>query len=83
LTLVNVNQVEPRTVTVQGGAYGEHQIREVVIAGKTNSVNGRFFSLRLAPGSGAELIVRDTRYANQPTMAMPWYGDLTPAAWAN
>ncbi len=83
LTLVNVNQVESRTVTVQGGAYGEHQIREVVIAGKTNSVNGRFFSLRLAPGAGAELIVRDTRYAHQPTMAMPWYGDLTPAAWAN
>ena len=83
LTLVNVNQVEPRAVVVQGGAYGEHRVREVAAAGKTYPVGGRFFTVRLAPGAGAELVIRDDRYANQPTMAMPWYGGATPAAWAN
>ncbi len=81
LTLVNVNQVEPRSVIVQGGAYGEHQIREVAIAGSPAAVDGRHFTVRLAPGAGADLIIRDDRYGNQPTMAMPWHGGAPPEKW--
>jgi len=72
VSIVNVNQVAPRTVIVQGGAYGEHQILNVATQGKSQTVQGRRFVLRLAPGAGAELVIRDRRYANQPTMSMPW-----------
>ena len=37
VTLVNVNQVDVRSVTVQGGAYGEHQFLEVDVNGKVTS----------------------------------------------
>ncbi|MCW5978527.1 MAG: hypothetical protein KIT09_10640 [Bryobacteraceae bacterium] len=83
LTLVNTNQIEARTVIVQGGAYGEHQIREVEAAGRKYAVNRRYFTVRLAPGAGAQLLIRDSRYANQPTMAMPWFGETPPARWAD
>jgi hypothetical protein len=26
-------------------------------------------------------VVHDQRYANLPTMSMPWYGDLCPVEW--
>ncbi len=83
LTLVNVNQVESRILVIQGGAYGEHQVREVTAGGKKTRVDNRFFTVRLAPGAGAELVIRDSRYANQPTMAMPWHRELSPARWVN
>jgi hypothetical protein len=83
LTLVNLNQLEARAVIVQGGAYGEHQIREVTLQGRRTAVEGRHFTVRLAPGAGAELVIRDTRYVNQPTMAMPWYGETRPSIWGN
>ncbi len=81
LTVVNINQVESRTMIVQGGSYGEHRIRDVMVEETLTPVDGRWFTVRLAPGAGAELIIRDERYANQPTMAMPWHGDATPAQW--
>src|SRR5881398_1710004 len=34
VTLVNINQLQPRTVVVQGGAYAEHQIESASIAGQ-------------------------------------------------
>lgn len=72
VTLINVNQVEPRMVTVQGGGYGEHQILSVSAGGKETPVNARAFAVQLAPGSGARLTLRMKRYANQPTLAFPW-----------
>ena len=36
------------------------------------SVNARSFDVRLAPGAGARLTLRMKRYANQPTLALPW-----------
>ena len=76
VVLVNVNAVEPRTLIVQGGAYGEHRIHEVSVSGARTTVDSRFVTLRLAPGAGAEILLRDQRYANQPSMAMPWDGEL-------
>ncbi|HVX59230.1 MAG TPA: hypothetical protein VHC19_01465 [Pirellulales bacterium] len=81
LTLVNVNQSEPRTVVVQGGAYGEHQFASVEIPGRkasddktpaTMSINDSHFTVRLAPGAGEQLILRGKRYANAPTIWAPW-----------
>jgi hypothetical protein len=72
VSLVNVSQVESRTVTVQGGAYGEHQILAVEADGKRQAVNGRSFNVVLAPGAGARLLLHMKRYANQPTLSFPW-----------
>ena len=74
LTLVNVNQVEARTVIVQGGGYGEHQIDTASTNGTTVDVNGRSFAVHLEPGAGAEVTLTMTRYANQPTLSFPWAG---------
>jgi hypothetical protein len=72
VSLVNVNQIEERTVVVQGGAYAEHQINSVEIDGQTVTVDGASFAVRLAPGCGTRLVLKMQRYANQPTLAFPW-----------
>lgn len=72
LNLLNVNQVEARTVVVQTGGYAEHQCIDVTFDGKTKPVNNSFFTVHLAPGSGSRMILNLKRYANQPTLVFPW-----------
>jgi hypothetical protein len=76
LTLVNVNPTQSRTVTIQGGAYGEHQILAVSQGNAMTSVNARALSVRLAPGAGAALRLQMKRYANPPTLNFPWPGPI-------
>ena len=63
VTLVNLNQVEPRDVIVQAGAYAEHRFSET---------GGSALTVRLAPGAGKKLTLKMKRYANRPTLAFPW-----------
>ena len=63
VTLVNLNQVEPRDVIVQAGGYAEHRFTEA---------DGSALTVRLAPGSGKKLTLKMERYANPPTLAFPW-----------
>ena len=70
--LVNVSSVEAREVSVQAGAYGEHQILTASVGGKTINVNGSAVKVRLAPGAGDRLELRVKRYANEPTLRQPW-----------
>ncbi len=72
LTLVNVNPLEHRTVTVQMGAYGEHHADAVTVGGRTTRVDLPWFEVRLAPGAGDTLTIDVSRYAHQPTLAFPW-----------
>jgi hypothetical protein len=72
LSLVNIDQVAGRTVVVQGGAYGEHQILSADLDGTLTAVGQPSLVVRLAPGSGARLVLRMKRYANQPTLEFPW-----------
>ena len=73
VTLVNTNQVAARTVTVQGGAYAEHQLLNASIGeGPAMEVNASAFTLRLAPGAGARLTLKMKRYTNAPTLTFPW-----------
>ncbi|MBI5768851.1 MAG: hypothetical protein HZA93_13720 [Verrucomicrobia bacterium] len=72
VTLVNLNASEPRTVIVQGGAYGEHTITTVEIGDRRVTVDGACFTVRLAPGAGAKLTLGMRRYARAPTVAFPW-----------
>ena len=72
VTLVNINQVKPRKVIVQTGAFGEHQCLSVKTGEKEYPVNNRSFTVNLDPGAGAELVISVKRYANQPTFSFPW-----------
>ncbi len=72
VTLVNISQVESRTVVVQGGGYGEHQIASAVANGRTLDVDASSYIIRLAPGSGVNLTLTMRRYANNPTLEFPW-----------
>ncbi len=75
VTLVNASQVEARTVTVQAGAYGEHQIRLVERNGQSIPVNSAHFEVLLKAGSGATVALAIERYRHQPTLAFPWQRD--------
>jgi hypothetical protein len=72
LTLVNVSPSVARSVIVQGGAYGEHQIASVTDGKVTTPVDAMSFPVRLAPGCGAQLTLKMKRFANDPTLSMPW-----------
>jgi hypothetical protein len=72
VTLVNVNQSEPRTVLVQAGAYAEHRFRSVRAGGRSVEVNGSAFQVRLGPGAGDTFEIGIDRFAQQPTLAFPW-----------
>jgi hypothetical protein len=72
VTLVNVNQLDPRTVIVQGGAYGEHDIVAASSGGSQTTVGGSHLCVYLAPGAGSKLTLKFKRHANQPTLALPW-----------
>lgn len=72
VTLVNVHQLQPRRLYVQGGAYGEHEIVSVSGPGGAKPVGGRLLEVKLGPGAGAKLTLKFKRHANQPTLALPW-----------
>jgi len=72
VSLVNVNQTEPKTVIVQGGAYAEHQIKNARLHDNIVSVDSPHFTVQLGPGAGGELTLKMRRYANQPTFSFPW-----------
>jgi hypothetical protein len=72
VALVNVNQLDARTVVLQGGAYAEHQILSATLNGKTIDVDDSSLTVKLQPGSGNRLVLKMKRYANQPTLAFPW-----------
>ena len=72
VTLVNINQVNPKSVTVQGGAYGEHQCLEINVNGVVTPINHPFVRVELAPGAGAKVTLRMKLFSNLPTLAQPW-----------
>jgi len=72
ITLVNLNSSEPRTLIVQGGAYGEHQIESVSWNGRTVRVGAPSFTVKLDAAGGAKLTLIMRRYQNAPTAHFPW-----------
>ena len=72
VTLINLSRSQARTVIVQGGGYGEHQLISATRGGQTTdqpaAVDGAIGAgLRREP----ELTMR--RYANVPTVMHPWH----------
>jgi hypothetical protein len=76
VTLVNVNQLEERTLVVQGGGYGEHRFTGLTLKGKKTPLADTYFQVRLAPGAGCRLVLSMQRYVNQPVLRLPW--DVSP-----
>jgi hypothetical protein len=72
LQLVNLDPVQENAVSVQAGAYAEHQITHARVASTDVPVNHSHVTVRLAAGAGARLILNLERYVNQPTFAAPW-----------
>src|SRR5262245_15898864 len=72
VALVNLNPSQRRTVIVQGGAYGEHELVAVTTGGKTTRIGGPLLTVQLSAGSGAQLTLEMRRYANTPTVKHPW-----------
>jgi hypothetical protein len=73
VTLINLNPSQPRTLIVQGGGYGEHQLVNVTTGGRTTEINAPFVTVQLAPGSGQKLVFEMKRYAHAPTSLHPWH----------
>jgi len=72
VTLVNLNPSERRTVIVQGGAYGEHELVTVTTGGKTIRIGSPLLTVQLSAGTGATLTLDMKRYVNTPTVKHPW-----------
>jgi len=77
VTYVNVNPTTARSLIVQGGAYGEHQIVSVSDGKTAMAVDAPHFPLRLAPGAGARLTLKMRRFANDPTLSFPWENTIS------
>jgi len=73
VTLVNLGKTLPRTVIIQGGAYGEHQLQSVTVGAKTTMVQAPLLTVRLDPGCGQRLVLEMRRYAHRPTALHPWH----------
>jgi hypothetical protein len=72
VTLLNLHPSEPRTLIVQGGGYGEHQLLSVSAGGRTTRIDAPLMTVRLEPGCGQQLVLEMKRYANTPTVRHPW-----------
>jgi hypothetical protein len=72
VTLINLNRSQRRTVIVQGGGYGEHQLVSATAGGKTTAIDSPLLTVQLDPGCGQELLLEMKRYTNVPTVVHPW-----------
>jgi hypothetical protein len=72
VTLINLNASLPRSVIVQGGGYGEHQLLSARVGAKTVRIDAPLLTVQLEPGSGQAIVFEMKRYANAPTIKHPW-----------
>ena len=73
VTLINLSSSQARTVIVQGGGYGEHQLVSVTRGDDTTKVDAPLLTVRLDAGCGQTLVLAVKRYANRPTVLHPWH----------
>ena len=72
LTLVNTDQLEAKTVTIQSGGYAEHRFTTLELDGELSDVNARSLTVTLEPGCGTTLVLGTRRYSETPTLKFPW-----------
>lgn len=77
ISLYNLNQNEPRTLTLQAGNFGENRFESVEIASEDGTIQncvieGKWFTVELLPGAGAKCSFTYSRYSNSPTYETPF-----------
>jgi len=78
LRLVNLDPDEEREVVIQAGTFGEHRFHDARRLdgldgeGVTVPIEGRWLSVRLAPGAAARLRLTMSRHVNTPSYDTPW-----------
>jgi hypothetical protein len=75
LSLVNTDQLNPRTVVIQAGGYAEHQFTGLKQGSLEKPLDADTVTVHLAPGSGGRLRLAMKRYTNRPSMKFPWDRD--------
>lgn len=70
--LVSLSRNETRRVTVQAGAFGEHQFTAATHEGTTSTVDSKYIEVTLPPGASVQVKCGLNRFANRPSYAMPW-----------
>jgi hypothetical protein len=82
VVLVNLHPTKTQKVVVQGGMFGEHQIKRVNQIEKYpyqfDTVEHKFFQAEISPGTVVNLEIELKRFANKPSYAFPWHGDQIP-----
>ncbi|NND04946.1 MAG: hypothetical protein HKN87_01080, partial [Saprospiraceae bacterium] len=77
IKLVNLHTTESRQVIIQGGMFGEHQIKRVrqVIdyPFQFNTIDKAYFQLTLGPGAVGQIELDIERFANRPSYDFPWH----------
>ena len=81
IQLVNVNAGETRNLIVQAGAFAEHEFLSLSHADKILPVNSKYFAVQLPPATSIGLDVARRRFAQRPTYAFPWYGEVIPVPY--
>jgi len=71
LTLANTDLFTARTLIMQGGAYGEHDLLSITVNGETTEVGGRWAEITIGAGCVVEMTIAMKRYANEPSLEEP------------
>lgn len=84
MVVVNLHPSEWRDLEIQGGAFGEHQIKRIKqvvhYPHQFHTVEARSTRIRLAPAAVGRLEVELQRYHNGPTYAFPWHQQSIPVS---
>ncbi|CAK4828127.1 unnamed protein product [Aphanomyces euteiches] len=78
LTLINTSPLAAREVVIQAGTFGEHCFTNATALDDQGNplaqttVDGKWLSIKLAPGTGAKLRLGVERYVNKPSYETPW-----------
>jgi len=75
---VNTSRQETRNLIVQAGAFGEHQFTQLRCDQQTIPLDGKYFAVELPPSTAIRVDAGLRRYANKPSYAFPWHGDIIP-----
>lgn len=77
LQLVNLHPTQSRKVIIQGGMFGEHQmkrVRQVIdYPYQFYTIDAPFFEVELGPGAIGQLELDIDRFVNSPTYKFPWH----------
>ena len=77
LQLVNLHASEPRSVIIQGGMFGEHQIKRVRqvmdYPYQFYTIDRPYFEVILGPGAVGQLELDIDRFQNKPSYDFPWH----------